>query len=87
MSRNNWRSTNGGKGKGQGRKKRGPGVGGGTRPLFIEELEVRLAPAVDLTYADLAATPPLTAAGITGYLASVISTNYTLKAEGTPGDA
>ena len=53
--------------------------------LRVEELEPRLAPAVNLTYADLAATPPLTAAGITGYLASVISTNYTLRAENAGG--
>ncbi len=42
--------------------------------------------AADLTYADLAATPPLTPAGITGYLASVVSTNYTLRAENDGGN-
>src|SRR5262249_29780122 len=54
-------------------------------PLALEELEARLAPAINLTYADLAATPPLTVAGITGYVASVVSTNYTLKAESDSG--
>lgn len=53
--------------------------------LGIESLESRLLLATDLTYADLAATPPLTQAGITGYLASVVSTNYTLRAENDGG--
>lgn len=41
--------------------------------------------AADLTYADLAAAPSLTQAGITAYLASVASTNYTLQAESDGG--
>ena len=53
--------------------------------LYMEELEPRLAPALDLVYADLATTPPLTVAGITGYLASVVSTNYTLRTENDAG--
>src|SRR3954454_3887226 len=51
----------------------------------FESLEQRLLLLTNLKYADLAATPPLTTAGITGYLASVVSTNYTLRAEQDSG--
>ncbi|HEX6266900.1 MAG TPA: LEPR-XLL domain-containing protein, partial [Burkholderiales bacterium] len=55
------------------------------RAFHFEPLEQRLLLSADLVYADLAATPALTQEGIEGYLASVVSTNYTLKAENDAG--
>jgi len=54
-------------------------------PFLFEPLEPRLLLSADLTYAPLATPPPLTQEGITGYLASVVSTNYTLRAENDSG--
>ena len=54
--------------------------------LRVEELEPRLAPAVNLTYGEITTTPPLTVTGITGYLADVLSTNFTLRVEQDGGN-
>ena len=56
-----------------------------SRRSHIEALEPRQLLAADLIYADVATQPDLTPAGITGYLASVASTNYTLRAEDDSG--
>jgi hypothetical protein len=52
-----------------------PGFRGRLQPLFVEELEPRLAPSADLVYAE--GTPPNTfdPTAIAGYAAGLISTN------------
>src|SRR5262249_6008010 len=92
MANKNWWFRRAGRGKRQTGHSltRGSGnnpvVRGRLQPLFVEELEPRLAPAVTLTYGEITQTPPLTLTGITGYLADVLSTNFTLRAEQDGGN-
>src|SRR5262245_19328379 len=52
----------------------------------LEAIEPRLLLSSDLTYAGVLTPPTFDKAGIEGYIASLISTNYTLKAENNSGN-
>src|SRR5215470_12131035 len=53
----------------------------------LEAIEPRLLLSADLTYAAYDSAPAATKAGVEGYLASGISTNYTLRAVDVAGTA